>query len=61
MSGGDSRAVLGGVVIGSVGPSSSEGLRNLGIELDFEPENVKMVSLVRLAASEAAAMLARNK
>lgn len=44
------RAALTTVVIGSIGPVTSEELREQGIHVDFEPEHPKMGFLVNEAA-----------
>jgi uroporphyrinogen-III synthase len=43
------RAALKRVVVGSVGPSCTEALRNLELSPDFEPEHGKMGQLARYA------------
>lgn len=52
------KEALGNMAVGSVGPSCTEGLRELGLEPDFEPSNVKMAPLVREASRCARQVLA---
>ena len=49
------------IVVGSIGPVTSEALREHGIEPDFEPSHPKMGILVNEAARGAAEMLARKR
>jgi uroporphyrinogen-III synthase len=55
------RAALRGCVVGSVGPSCTEALRNLELEPDFEPAHSKMGHLVLEAARRAPALLAKKR
>jgi uroporphyrinogen-III synthase len=50
------RAALGRVVVGSIGPTTSDELRAHGIDVDMEPSHPKMGLLVREAAQRAAAL-----
>jgi uroporphyrinogen-III synthase len=54
---GETRQALGRVVVASVGPSTSETLRELGIEPDFEPSHPKMGFLVSEAGGKARGIL----
>jgi uroporphyrinogen-III synthase len=54
------RAALARCAIGSVGPSCTEAMQNLGIEPDFEPEHGKMGHLVLLAARKVRQVLAEK-
>jgi uroporphyrinogen-III synthase len=57
-------AVVGGLrrmVVASIGPTTSEELRQQGIEVDMEPSHPKMGFLVREAAERAADLLARKR
>jgi uroporphyrinogen-III synthase len=47
------RAGLGRVTIGSIGPLTSEELRQNGVHVDFEPDHPKMGILVNAAARRA--------
>lgn len=49
------RAAMRRLVVGSVGPSCSEGIRKAGLEPDFEPERGTMGHLVQAAARYRAA------
>jgi uroporphyrinogen-III synthase len=49
------------IVVGSIGPVTSETLREHGIEPDFEPSHPKMGILVNEAARGAAEMIARKR
>jgi uroporphyrinogen-III synthase len=51
------RGGLGNVVVASIGPTTSEELRQHGITPDLEPDHPKMGFLVREAASRAADLL----
>jgi uroporphyrinogen-III synthase len=51
----DLRKGLAGLVVGSIGPVTSEELREQGIRVDFEPKHPKMGYLVNEAASRMAA------
>jgi uroporphyrinogen decarboxylase len=48
------------MVVGSVGPATSEALRDAGLPVDFEGDHPKMGSLVQTAAREAAAVRQRK-
>jgi uroporphyrinogen-III synthase len=57
---GDEEALRAGlrlVVVGSIGPTTSEELREQGIEVDMEPSHPKMGILVREAAAQAGELL----
>ena len=57
-------AVLEGLrrmVIGSIGPTTSEELRQQGIPIDLEPSHPKMGFLVREAAEQASGLLRRKR
>ena len=54
------RAALARMVIASIGPTTSEELRQQGIPIDLEPSHPKMGFLVREAA-EQSAVLAKRK
>jgi uroporphyrinogen-III synthase len=54
------RAALPRMVIASIGPTTSEELRQQGIPIDLEPSHPKMGFLVREAA-EQSAVLAKRK
>ncbi len=49
------------VVIGSIGPVTSEELREHGIEVDLEPEHPRMGFLVREAGERAAELLGKKR
>lgn len=51
------RRALGGILVASVGPVTSEHLREEGIEVDFEPERPKLGVLMRELAEEVARTL----
>lgn len=55
------RCGFAGVVVGSIGPVTSEELREQGFHVDFEPEHPKLGFLVNAAAQHAAAMLDRKR
>jgi uroporphyrinogen-III synthase len=55
------RGALDRVVIASIGPTTSEGLRELGVQPDMEPSHPKMGFLVREAAERASELLARKQ
>jgi len=57
----DVRRAFARIVVGSIGPVTSEALRDYGIEPDFEPSHPKMGILVNEAARGAAEMLARKR
>ena len=44
------RAALGGIMVASIGPTTSETLDGLGLEVDLEPSHPKMGVLVKEAA-----------
>jgi uroporphyrinogen-III synthase len=57
-------AVVGGLrrmVVASIGPTTSEELRQQGIDVDMEPSHPKMGFLVREAAERAADLLGRKR
>lgn len=49
------------IVVGSIGPTTSEALREHGISPDFEPEHPKMGFLVNAAAERARTLLAEKR
>ncbi len=51
------RRALSRVAVGSVGPIASEGLKEFGMPVDFEPEHPKMGHLVIAAAEKAKGIL----
>ncbi len=51
------RASLAGLVVASIGPTTSEELREQGVEVDLEASHPKMGVLVRDAAQHSAALL----
>lgn len=55
------RAALGSTVVASIGPTTSDRLRALGLPVDFEPSHPKMGTLVVEALREAPALLARKR
>jgi uroporphyrinogen-III synthase len=55
------RAALLRCVVGSVGPSCTEAMRNLDLEPDFEPAHGKMGHLVIEAARLAPGLLANKR
>jgi uroporphyrinogen decarboxylase len=55
------RAALRRVVVGSIGPTTSEMLREEQLPVDLEPEHPKMGALVVAAAERAAALLAQKR
>ena len=55
------RRAFAQIVVGSIGPVTSEALREHEIEHDFEPSHPKMGILVNEAARGAAEMLARKR
>ena len=57
----DVRRALARVVVGSIGPVTSEELREEGIPPDFEPPHPKMGFLVNEAAQRAAALVAEKR
>jgi len=56
--GGDLRKAFERILVASIGPSTSEALRNNGISVDLEPTHPKMGVLVKEAAERTAAILA---
>jgi uroporphyrinogen-III synthase len=52
---------LGRIVVASIGPTTSEELRQQGIPIDLEPSHPKMGFLVREAAEQASDLLLRKK
>lgn len=55
------RAALRQVVVGSIGPTTSEMLREEQLPVDLEPEHPKMGALVVAAAEQAASLLKRKR
>jgi uroporphyrinogen-III synthase len=55
------RGALARIVVGSIGPVTSEELREEGIPPDFEPPHPKMGFLVNEAAQHAAALVAEKR
>jgi len=55
------RRGFGAMVVGSIGPVTSEELREQGFHVDFEPSHPKMGFLVNEAAQHAGAMLNRKR
>ncbi len=55
------RAGLQRVVIGSIGPTCSDTLRELGLGVDFEPDRTRMGDLVRGMARSARLLLCRKR
>jgi len=55
------RQSLGRIAVASIGPTTSETLRELDLSVDIEPEHSKMGQLVAAAAEQAAAVLARKR
>lgn len=51
------RAALQSCVVASIGPTTSEALRELGMRIDFEPSHPKMGQLVNECAENAPALL----
>jgi uroporphyrinogen decarboxylase len=49
------------LVVASIGPTTSETLRQLDLPVDLEPEHGKMGQLVQLAAQRSGALLRRKK
>ena len=49
------------VVVGSIGPITSEELREHGLSVDFEPEHPKMGFLVNEAAQRGAAAVEKKR
>jgi uroporphyrinogen decarboxylase len=57
----DLRRALRGVVVASIGPTTSEMLRSNDLPVDMEPSRPKMGHLVQEAAEQAAALLERKR
>ncbi len=55
------RQQLGNLVVASIGPTTSETLRELDIPVDVEPAHPKMGALVAAAAAESESILARKQ
>lgn len=55
------RRGLACAVVGSIGPTTSDALRESGIEPDFEPEHPKMGFLVNTAAQSSASLLEERR
>jgi len=55
------REALANVVVASIGPSTSETLRNFGIPVDLEPSHPKMGVLVKEAAESAVSLLSAKR
>lgn len=55
------RAQLQQMMIASIGPVASEALREQGLHVDLEPSHPKMGFLVKEAAEQSAAILARKQ
>lgn len=55
------RSVLQRTVVASIGPTTSEMLRECELPVDLEPEHSKMGHLVQAAAEQAAAILQRKR
>jgi uroporphyrinogen decarboxylase len=55
------REALGGLVVCSIGPTTSEMLRYQGWPVDLEPEHPKMGHLVQSAAEQCQALLERKR
>jgi uroporphyrinogen decarboxylase len=55
------RDAMRGLVVASIGPTTSETLRQLELPVDLEPEHNKMGHLVSAAAERAADLLARKR
>ena len=49
------------VAVGSIGPMTSEELREHGLSVDFEPEHPKMGFLVNEAAQRGAAIVEKKR
>jgi uroporphyrinogen decarboxylase len=49
------------LVLASIGPTTSEAMRELGLHVDLEPEHPKMGHLVMAAAAESPAILAKKR
>lgn len=55
------RAAFGRIVVGSIGPMTSEALRQNGLPVDFEPEHPKMGFLVAAAAQRARGLVGEKR
>jgi uroporphyrinogen decarboxylase len=55
------RQGLSQTVVGSIGPTTSETLRELELPVDFEPEHSKMGHLVQAAAEKSRGLLSRKR
>jgi uroporphyrinogen decarboxylase len=55
------RQGLSQTVVGSIGPTTSETLREFDMPVDFEPEHAKMGHLVQAAAGKARRLLSRKR
>jgi uroporphyrinogen-III synthase len=55
------RAALRRMMLGSIGPVTSEELRSHGLAVDFEPTHAKMGFLVKEAADRSAEVLAKKR
>ena len=55
------RAALARIVVASIGPTTSETLRQFSLPVDLEPEHSKMGHLVQAAAERAGGVLARKR
>jgi len=55
------RSAFGRIAVGSIGPITSEELREQGLPVDFEPEHPKMGFLVNEAAKRAAEIVTRKR
>jgi uroporphyrinogen-III synthase len=55
------RSAFGRIVVGSIGPITSEALRQNGLPMDFEPEHPKMGFLVAEAARRARGLLEEKR
>ncbi len=55
------QVALGQVVVGSIGPTTSETLRERGIGVDFEPSHSKMGQLVSGLAKQSAELIAAKR
>ena len=53
--------VCSNVVVASIGPTTSEALRDAGLPVDIEPEHPKMGPLVAAAAARTAEILHRKR
>jgi uroporphyrinogen-III synthase len=54
------RAAFRDVLVASIGPSTSETLRNFGLHVDLEPSHPKMGFLVKEAAERSARLMAKG-